>query len=492
MTKSARGRKVLLLELNEITWDIADRLIAKGMMPNLGRMRSEGAWAVSEAVERPPYLDPWITWVTVHTGVDRSVHGAAVLEQDQATIKAKRTWEYAAEAGKSIGVFGSVGAYPPRPVGGFMVPGPFAPSNATYPPYVEPVQALNRKYTQVHHKNAEQDSPRAMLQLGVDLLRLGLSPRTCLKIAAQLAREKANPATHYKRVMLQPEINFDFFRVLYDRYRPDFATWHSNHAAHYMHHYWRAWDDSGFPSRASEEEKSKYGKAVEEGYALVDDLLGRFQRLVDDDTVIAIASSMGQKPYVNELYPDGKVCVKFKDIHTVLGIVGAEGVSEVVPTMDPQWNVKVADGAHRARVRGALENVRCKGGVHDRAMHVEETGDILTVTPLGLAKLDPSVRYFFPDTPRAKAEGYLFDELFRGYAETNKEGMHDPRGIFLLHGPGIARGLEIEGSTNLDIAPTLLALMGIAVPASIMGRPLGEAWGEAPSVRARRSAEVHA
>ena len=475
--RSTRNHKVLLLELNEITWSIADRLIAEGKMPNLARMKREGAWGAPEALEKPPHLDPWITWVTVHTGVERGVHGATVLEQDQATFGAKRSWEYAVEGGKSVGVFGSIGAFPPKKVPGFMVPGPFAPASDTYPAYIAPVQALNRKYTQVHHKNVAQDTPFAMAKLGVELLRLGLRPSTCIKIATQFAGEKLGKADHWRRVMLQPELNFDFFRALYRRYQPDFATWHTNHAAHFMHHYWRAWDDSSFPTKAGEEERRKFGGAVEAGYTLVDDLLGRFMALCDDDTVLVVASSMGQKPYFNVQFPDGKVCVKFKDVNQVLAIVGASGITGVAPAMDPQWNVRVPDAAERARVKERLSNIRLEGGVTPRAMHVEETGEILTVSPAGLAKLGPQVRYFFPDCPGAKLEGYAFDELFREYGETHKEGMHDPRGMLLLLGPGISRGVEIKDASNLDIAPTLLALMGLPIPEVMTGRPLLEAWG---------------
>ena len=347
------ARKVLLLEFNEITWTVADRFMRDGKMPHLTRLRAEGTAAAPEALERPPFLDPWISWVTLHTGVDRSVHGALVLEQDVTTIRAKRTWDYALEAGKSVGIFGSISAYPPRPVPGFMVPGPFAPGPETYPKYVEPVQRLNRKYTQVHHKNAEADTIFSMAKQGVDLLRLGLRPETCAQIALQLATERVKPHMHWKRVTLQPLVNYDFFAGLYDRYKPDFATWHSNHAAHFQHHYWRAWDDTGFPSPATDEERRKFGGAMEHGYRVVDDLIGRFAGLIDDDTVLVVASALGQRPYSNDLYPEGKVCVKFKDVRQVLDIVGAKGVTDVVPVMDPQWNVKIPDDDERARVRDA-------------------------------------------------------------------------------------------------------------------------------------------
>lgn len=488
MPTARRARKVLFLEFNEITWTVADRFMRDGKMPNLSRMRAEGTSAAPEALERPPFLDPWISWVTVHTGVERSVHGAAVLEQDLNTIRAKRTWDYALDAGKSVGVFGSVGAYPPRPVPGFMVPGPFAPGPETYPKFLQPVQALNRKYTQVHHKNTQPDTLMDMAKQGVDLLRLGLRPETCAKIALQLATERVQPHKHWKRVTLQPLVNYDFFAGLYDKFRPDFATWHSNHAAHFMHHYWRAWDDTGFGTPATPDEKKKFGGAMEHGYRVVDDLLGQFMKLVDDDTVIAVVSALGQKPYSNELFPEGKLCVKFKDVRKVLDLVGAKGVADVVPVMDPQWNVKIPDATERARVRDMLLAVRREVGPTPDAITVEEVGEILTITPRGVAKLEGSARITFT-LEGGVTRTFAFDELFRAYGDTPKEGMHDPSGMLLLHGPGIERGLFIEHTTDLDIAPTVLSLMGIPVPEIMSGRALSEAWGERRAAASRLAAE---
>jgi hypothetical protein len=477
---SKAGRKLLLLEFNEITWSIIDPMIARGRLPNLARLRREGAWGSPEALERHPHLDPWITWVTVHTGVDRTVHGASVLEQDSQTIKAKRSWDYVVEAGKSVGVFGSISAYPPRPVPGFMVPGPFAPGSETYPEYLRPVQDLNRRYTQVHNHIMQESGPGAMAREAFDVFRLGLSAATAGRIVQQLAIERARPHMRWKRVGLQPLINYDVFATVYRRYQPDFATWHTNHAAHFMHHYWRAMDDSKFTSPSTPEEKIKYGEAVEYGYDLCDELLGRFMRLVDDNTVIVVASSMGQKPYVHEMFPEGKLAVRFKDVSQILALVGARGVTNVVPTMLPQYNVTIADAAERARVRDLLRAARCQGGIHPDAIHVEETGDILTLTPRGLARRE-GVRYTFPGAPNARAEGYELDELFACDAPTPKEGMHDPRGMVVFYGPGIRRGLEITSVSPLDLLPTMLSILDVPAPRALPGRVLSEIGQIAPA-----------
>ncbi len=490
---SPTARRVLFLELNELCWPIIDRLIAEGRLPTFAKLKQDGTWASPESVDHTPHLDPWITWVTVHTGVDRSVHGASVLEQDSATIQAKRTWDYVVDAGKSVGVFGSISAYPPRPVPGFMIPGPFAPGDETYPAYVRPVQALNRKYTQVHHKNAGEDGPLGMVKAGLELAGLGLRPATVARVLAQLARERITPHERWRRVVLQPLLNFDFFEKLYARYRPDYATWHTNHAAHFMHHYWRAWDDSQFPVKGPPDEKAKYAEAVPFGYEIADELLARALRVAGDDTVLVVATSMGQQPYVADLFPEGRIVVRFKDIKRFFDFMGIEGVTEMVPTMVPQWNVKIPDADKRRRARELLEKAYMVGNARPRVCFVEETGDILTVTPGGLDRPNPDLRYFFPDVPRARASGHELEEFFACDTPTPKQGMHHPTGVLMLHGPGVRHGLQIQGTNNLDILPTVLTLMGVPVPAHLPGRVLAEAWGGASAAaRPATSAEARA
>lgn len=479
------NRKVLMLEFNEINWSVVDKLVAQRgekFLPNFAKLRRDGAVATQTAIEVPPHLDPWITWVTVHTGVSREVHGASVLEQSSDTIKAKRLWDYVTAAGRKVGIFGSISAYPPKPVKGFMVPGPFAPGNDTFPPSLEPVQSLNRLYTQVHNKTTEALSPVGMAKVALDLFfNFGLSINTLFRIAGQLAGERLNPASRWKRVCLQPRLNFDFFSNLYRKERPDFATWHSNHAAHFMHHYWRAWDDTGFTSKSTEKERRDYGDAVPYGYQLCDELIGRFMGLLDKDTVLVIASSMGQQPFVSERYKDGKIVVRFKNIERIVDILGRSGIVEVVPTMVPQWNLKIPDNTRRSEVKAALEaSYRLVEGQKEAAIAVEETHGMLTITPLGLAKETDDVKYFFPTCSSAKAEGYGIHNLFAVDTPTVKQGMHHPDGILAFYGADIRPGTNLGRCTNLDIAPTILSLLGIAPSPDMNGRVLSDAWA-APS-----------
>lgn len=475
------AKKVLLLELNEVNWMVVDKLIAQhghDYLPNFARLRSGGSWCTQVADEQPPHLDPWVTWVTLHTGVPREVHGAAVLEQSAESISAKRLWDYVDEAGKSVGVFGSISAYPPHKVDGFMVPGPFAPGDETFPAGLQPIQSINRLGTRMHNRTGKGAGTLGLARMGLALLRLGLRPRTVWEIARQLLRERLDHSSHWRRVCLQPMMNRDFFAHLYNLRAPDFATWHSNHAAHFMHHYWRAWDDSGFTARSNVKEREDFGDAVPSGYRLCDDLIGDFMRLLPDDGVLVVASSMGQQPYSSERYPEGKVIVRFRDVEAFLDVVGREGITEVVPTMVPQWNLRVPDSTARAALRERISAARRTSPDGDEpAISVEENADILTITPLGMAKPPHDVRYLLTNANGAIVESPM-QQHFVAEAPTAKQGMHHPDGLLAFFGNGVIAGQKLPTCSNLDVAPTLLTLLGLPVPAIMPGRILDEVWNE--------------
>ena len=57
---------------------------------------------------------------------------------------------------------------------------------------------------------------------------------------------------------------------------------------------------------------------------------------------------------------------------------------------------------------------------------------------------------------------------------------HRPQGIFVLHGPGILADQRIEGATLLDIAPTVLTLLGLPIGEDMEGKVLASVFKESP------------
>ena len=72
---------MIVLEFNELTPSLLQRFMAEDRLPNFSRLYRDSAIYTTTASERPPYLDPWIQWVTVHTGLNFSDHGLQRLNE---------------------------------------------------------------------------------------------------------------------------------------------------------------------------------------------------------------------------------------------------------------------------------------------------------------------------------------------------------------------------------------------------------------------------
>jgi predicted AlkP superfamily phosphohydrolase/phosphomutase len=72
---------------------------------------------------------------------------------------------------------------------------------------------------------------------------------------------------------------------------------------------------------------------------------------------------------------------------------------------------------------------------------------------------------------------------------TSKSGTHRDHGIFLAHAPGVIReGDSVEGANIIDLAPTILHLLGVPVPEDMDGRVLERLFANAQHVDYSQSA----
>ena len=464
-------RKVLLLEINEITWDLINPLIAQGKLPNFQRLKTEGTWGTTISVDLPPQMDPWVTWTTIYTGQPQSEHNVFFLQQPPDTIHAKRIWQRCHEQGLKVGVYGSLCTWPPQPVKGFYVPDTFAPDPDTYPAELRSIQVMNLTYTRSVRLPADQDTLRFKARLARDLVRLGLSPATMLRIAKQLAAERLDPSVRWRRVALQPYVNFTFFERLYHRHRPDFATFHTNHVAHYMHTYWKAMEPDKFkPLETSEQERDVYGGAIEYGYVTADELVGRALKLIDKDTVLVMASSMGQKPFRSTL-EGGKAIAQWRSLNQLLDILNARGTARAVSTMSDEFVIYAAD-AERDRILGILESSYID--VPERKTFfcsVIEGAVRVNLLPHEIRLIKPDSQVHFPQAPGTPV--FRHDEVIYSTGHL-KSGCHDERGVLAFYGAGIAAGQQLGMYDTLSIAPTLMQVLGLPIPAEMRSAPIVE------------------
>lgn len=116
-----------MIGLDGADWEILDRLEHEGKVPNLARLRREGAWGVLRAEN--PLLSP-IVWTSIATGRHPEDHGIVgfltkrggveePVRSDERRVRA--FWNVATEHDVSVGVVGWYASWPAEPVKGFLV-----------------------------------------------------------------------------------------------------------------------------------------------------------------------------------------------------------------------------------------------------------------------------------------------------------------------------------------------------------------------------------
>jgi len=123
------GRPVIFLGLDAGDWPLLDGYIARGVMPNLGRLVAEGTSGHLKTLS--PALSPLI-WTTMMTGNSPLEHGILDFVQfdpvsgqkEPITSSERRTpalWNMATTAGKRSAVFGLWATFPAEAIDGLVV-----------------------------------------------------------------------------------------------------------------------------------------------------------------------------------------------------------------------------------------------------------------------------------------------------------------------------------------------------------------------------------
>ena len=123
------GRPVIFLGLDAGDWPLLDGYIARGVMPNLGRLAAEGTTGHLKTLSPP--LSPLI-WTTMMTGTSPLEHGIldfvqfdpATGRKEPITSSERRmpaVWSMANAAGKRAAVFGLWATFPAEAIDGLVV-----------------------------------------------------------------------------------------------------------------------------------------------------------------------------------------------------------------------------------------------------------------------------------------------------------------------------------------------------------------------------------
>jgi hypothetical protein len=456
------ARRVLLLELNELTPTLMDRFIDEGHLPAFARLRDESVAYVTDAEEDQGHLNPWIQWPTVHTGASFSAHGVFKLGEGS-TLSLPTITDVVRAAGRRSWICGAMNVPVRTDALTWWLPDPWAPdasSNpASFDAFLQFVRANVQEHSNVAHRQSLGDGARFV---GF-MVRHGLKPSTTARLARQLVGERTRRAQRWERAAVLDRLQWDLFEWAWRRHQPDFATYFSNSTAHFQHLYWRYLEPEEFTLRATLEDQARFGDAILAGYRYMDGLVSRAVELAGDDATIVLCTALGQQPFRHMDEVGGKRAHRPYRVADLTAALGIEGVVEVAPVMAEQFHLYFADEPAAARAADVLESARVGG---DAAFSVRRNGvDVLTGCAL-LGEVAADATIVVPDTKRTVR---FHDVLYQ--LETAKSGYHHPHGLFWIRSGGAGRRVD-EPVPLRAVGPTVLDLLGLTPPATMRLRPL--------------------
>jgi hypothetical protein len=340
---------LLLLELNEVNFEFVEAYTRRGQLPNLAALFRRHGFVRTTSEQKYDELEPWIQWVTAHTGRSLAEHGVFRLG-DIVSRDIPQIWELLEARGLKVGAISPMNAKHRLRDPAFFVPDPWTRTEISAP------RALRNLYTALTQAVSENATSR-------------LAAATALALLAGVARY-ARPGNYarYARLALgavtKPWLRASFLDLLLadvfirevQRTRPQFASLFVNAAAHIQHHYMFSAAAYDGPHRNPEWYVPRHVDPLLDVYELYDHILASVRRAFPASRIM-IATGLHQDPY-----PEVKYYWRLRHHESFLRRIGVPFAS-VEPLMSRDFVIKCADESQARAAEQRLRETIASDGV---------------------------------------------------------------------------------------------------------------------------------
>ena len=471
----AEVRRFVLFELNEVPLRVAEYYADNHPQSAFAKILMRGdRWNIFTSDEG--HLSPWITWPTLHRGVDSKEHHIVALGQDRTEVDEQYppVWELLARAGRRVGVFGSLHSYPlPSHVDryAFYVPDTFAAGPETHPAELSAFQSFNLDMVDRSGRNVSNELPvKQGLSFLLRSLPAGIRPHTLMKIGRQLVSERVWRHRTTRRRTIQSLLAFDLFLAQLQSNKPDASFFFTNHVASAMHRYWPATFTEDYETaKWSDTWVQRFSGEISYAMAEADEMLAEMLTFADrnPDFLILVSGSMGQAA-VDDPRKQVKTEVLLRDMSKFLATLGVEGGWKRRRTMEPTYTLAFDEDQSAERFMAAIADVKVAGRpIKSRRLDENGIEFVLGQNNIPDAELMVTIRNRTVEPAEVGLANVLIDD------EVGSAAYHVPEGMLLAYDPRRhALGTDHEEIVpTTRIAPTLLALQGVEVP-TYMERPI--------------------
>ena len=450
---NAMKKKVILLEFNELTPWLLDKWMKSGDLPNFKRLHDQSVAYTTESDEKDPaYMEPWIQWYSMHTGMPFSEHKVFHLT-DGPRASHEDIWGFFRASGKKVWNCSSMNAKAFSQSGSAFLPDPWCTTERASP------ESLNifHKFVSNQVREYSNDNPlkiKDVIDFVAFMITHGLSLKTISTISRQLITEIGKGREEsWKRVIILDRLLFDVFRYFYKKEQPDFSSFFVNSVAHLQHSYWRHMDPESFTIKPEKEEMDRFGDAILFGYKALDHLVGEFMALAGQDARIILATALSQQPYLKYEHIGGHHFYRPKSIEQLLAAAGIQ-YETVQPVMTHQFLLTLKD-ANATQI------------AHERLASLYIDGQQV----FGFDQSEPNSIYFGcqirTQIPKDAALNSshaswnsvnFFDHFYK--IEGLKSGRHHPDGCLWIQSQ--SPEIKQDKVSILDVFPTVASMLQLA------------------------------
>jgi predicted AlkP superfamily phosphohydrolase/phosphomutase len=376
-----------------------------------------------------------------------------MFTSNSTAIRARRVWDIASRWGKKVVVLGVPQTYPVTPVNGWMVADFLAPdSNADY----------------TYPKALKAEIEAAVGQYIIDVKDFRTEKKDWLL-------EQVHAFMHNR---------FDVARHLMTTKPWDFFIMVEMGVDRLHHGFWKFCD----PMHPKYEPGNPYQNAIRDYYTVLDRRIGELLALAGPETAVMVVSDHGAKAMlggvcINQwLINEGFLCVR----DTLSGRKRIEDCSIDWPQTrvwasggyygrvffnvagrEPQGVVPLNEyEAFRSEMIARIESMPGPDGkpLGNKALRPED----LYRTVNGIA---PDLSVYFGGLGWRSVGAVGFDSIYTFENDTGPDDAnHDFHGIFIMDDRTGRSGVEMMDLKIVDIAPTILDLLGVDVPEDMQGK----------------------
>ena len=460
---------LLVVGIDGATFDLLDPM--RGRLPVLEGLMERGVRADLQAAE--PMFSP-LLWTTMATGKFPEEHGVHGFNVNAEACQAARFWEVMEDSGLRAGVYKWLVTYPPQQLSTFQVPAWLAPATETWPSelsFIKEIE-LSRRL-----KRKQVQATRGNVVLVHEGLKRGFRFGTiAAAVRFSFAEKLFGPdpeRAHREGQLIRVMMDRDLFVHLLHRHQPDVASFTDYATDAIGHRFWKYYQPELFEG-VSPVGVERWGDSIEQAYVQADGVLAELLALLPEDARVVVVSDHGFEALSGDdsglFFAPRTERLRELLEERVQGVETVKLGHKVVVTAtgdDPAMELE--------RIRGMLEGL-VQASTGEPFYRLEPVSD--DARSLGLTLRDESV------TPQRLASDTVSGEPLADYVRLTEaySGMHERDGVFIAAGPGIAQGVTLDPMSHLDIAPTLLNLVGLPAAQDMLG--------EAPPAMFERALEL--